>query len=454
MALNSPSLPRVVSDLLSLVDQRLGDGTSERFLANLRLTGRDDELRKPMFMGAGAWSPTSMDEIAYENVSGVRVENPRAEPSKITFSVNFPAGTVEDIFSRFVGATAHANPLGDFRAYPERYSPILVGPRYFVFHGDGHCFALANLLSQTVHRLTGAEVGVRYMVTKDRSFMHAVVEWQEGGRHKILDADQKTFADWDSEGMPRGMIYQLLGFAGSAVYDAACAGGRGWIFGENTRSFFANFYNDGSRPPRIYQPSPTPEMISNLFERAKTEHVEDVSLEVDDYAWKKDFRRASEGQALLSQLDQPLRMTLPAGACLAIGLDVEPLPAEAELLPLVFFGRVPATIRAAIPAHGRLELVVPERPWLICLPRSVAQISINDCHLDARPSSEFSVIGGAALDDAVGEPGIAGCAPVIIEGPPGAIVRIVLPFNALAFNSGVIRMSGPSPVSVAQPRFM
>jgi hypothetical protein len=455
LVLNSPPLPCIVSSLLSLVDQRLGSGTSERFLANLSLTGHGDELSKPMLMGAGAWSLVSIDEIAYSSVSGVRVENPEPHPNEIIFSVEFPAGTVEDVFSRFIRATAHSNPLGDFRAYPERYSPILAGPRYFVFHGDGHCFALSNLLAQTIQRLTGADVGVRYMVTKDRSFIHTVVEWQEThGRRKILDADQKTCADWDSEGLPRGMIYQLLGFAGSIVFDAACADGRSWVFAEDTRNCFSDFYNNASMPPRIYQSSPTPELISGLFERAKAEHIESVSFDVDDYAWKRGFRSASEGRALLSHLDQPLRMTLPAGACLAIGLDVEPLPAEAALLPLVFFGRVPATVRAAIPASGRLELLVPERPWLLCLPRSVAQVSINGCLLDARPSSEFSVIGGTVLDDVIGEPGIVGCTPAIIEGPPGTVVRIVMPFNALAFNSGVIRMSGPSPVSVARPRFV
>jgi hypothetical protein len=127
------------------------------------------------------------------------------------------------------------------------------------------------------------------------------------------------------------------------------------------------------------------------------------------------------------------------------------LPVEAELLTRVFFGRVPAVIRAAIPTNGRLELGVPERPWLVCLPRPVAQISINGHHFDTRTSGDFSLVGAGDLDEVVDEPGVAGSSRVVLEGPSGAIVRIMLPFNALAFNSGIIRLSGDALVSVAGP---
>ena len=327
----------------------------------------------------------------------------------------------------------------------------MLGPRYFLFHGDGHCFALANLLSCLINRLADSHVEVRYMITKDRSLIHTFVEWQDRTRRNILDPDQKTIAEWDRPGPPFGMIYQLLGMAGAMVYETACAQGRHWVFSRRTHEWFANSYESSSKSPRIYQPSPTPEIVSRLFEDAKAHHMEDVSLDADDYGWKAPFRRAIDGQKLLSQIDRPLRLTLPPAARLAIGLDAEPLPKEADLLPLVFFGRVPGTLHAEIPSNGLLELAVPEWPWLICFPRSVGQVSINGVRLDTRASGEFSVVGGGDLDQVVGEPGIAGSTPVTIGGPPATTVRVVLPFNALAFNGGAIRIGGHATVLVSEP---
>jgi len=110
----------------------------------------------------------------------------------------------------------------------------------------------------------------------------------------------------------------MPGMAGAMVYETACAQGRGWLFSKRTHACFANSYDLSSKSPRIYRASPTPEIVSGLFEDARAHGLEDVSLDSDDYSWKAPFRQALQGRALLSQIEAPIRMALPPGARLVI----------------------------------------------------------------------------------------------------------------------------------------
>ena len=408
------------------------------------MTGYFDELQKPMLRGVGEWSSATLNDIDYDQVSGVRLENPSQHPIDVVLSVEFPRTNAEDAFSRFVTSTSHANSLGDFRSFPARYAPILLGPRYFLFHGDGHCFALANLLASLLGQASAADLTVRYTTTRERSFIHTFVSADEDGRTAVFDADQKAVFAQGDKNAPYGMIYQLLGLAGALSFEIASKRGWGWMFAEETRRYFAETYAD----QRTSAPGSTGhgrrlEAISGTVCQASTaDHVEAVSLDADDYGWKARFRDACGGEALLSHIDRPVRLVLPPGGRLAIGIDAEVLPLESRVLPLIFFGRVPATISAEISADGTAAFELPERPWLICVPGGLQEILINGHTVDTHQCGEFGVVGALDLEGIISEPGISGTAQLLVSGPAGATVRIVLPFNALAFNSGSIKIQG------------
>ncbi len=452
MARNSSSSPGVVEELLSIVEAHLGEGTAHRFLARFKMTDYFGELQKPMLRGVGEWLPAMLDGVGHDKISGVRIENPSPQPMDVVLTVDIPRTSAEDVFSRFVTITAHANPLGDFRNFPDRYAPVLLGPRYFLFHGDGHCFALANLLASLLARTSEAEFGVRYTSSKDRSFIHTFVTANgDGQTTTIFDADQKAIVEEGDATAPHGMIYQLLGLAGALTFETASKRGWQWMFAEQTRRYFAESYADQATAPRIYRRQPTPEIISNLFAKAIADHVEAVSLDVDDYDWKAPFRDACGGEALLSHIDRPVRLVVPPGGRIAIGIDAEALPIESRVLPLIFFGRVPATVSAEI-FSGSVAFELPERPWLICLPSAIKQVVVNGHAVDTHESGEFAVVGASDLDGLVGEPGVSGTAPLVVSGPAGTTVRVVLPFNALAFNSGSIKIRCDAIASIAGPR--
>jgi len=451
---SSSSLLSVVDELLAVVEEHSGDGTAQQFLEHFRLTGYFDELQKPMLRSVGEWSPAMLDRVDQDRVAGVRLENPSHNPIEVVFAVEFPRASAEDVFCRFVANTSHSNALGDFRSYPARYAPILLGPRYFLFHGDGHCFALANLLASLLGRVSTADLAVRYTSTRDRSFIHTFVSTHEGGRTTIFDPDQKAVIGQDDTGAPYGMIYQLLGWAGALIFEDASKRGWQWMFAEPTRRFFAETYSEQATAPRIYRPRPTPEAISSLFSKAVADHVEAVSLEADDYEWKAPFRVACGREALLSHIDRPVRLVLPPGGSITVGIDAEELPIESRVLPLIFFGRVPATISAQISRDERVTFELPERPWLICLPGSMKQVLLNGRTVDTRQSGELAVVGPNDLDAVMGEPGVSGAAQLVVGGPEGATVRIVLPFNALAFNSGSTKIQCDAVAWTAGPRVL
>jgi hypothetical protein len=145
-------------------------------------------------------------------------------------------------------------------------------------------------------------------------------------------------------------------------------------------------------------------------------------------------------------------LVLPPGGRIAIGIGAEALPIESHVLPLIFFGRVPATISAELSSAGTVAFELPERPWLICLSSKVKRIMINGHAVDTHESGEFAVVGAHDLDGIVGEPGVSGTAPLVVSGPAGATVRVVLPFNGLAFNSGSIRIRCDANAWIAGPR--
>jgi hypothetical protein len=452
LARNSSSSPGVVEELLAIVEEHLGEGTVERFLARFKMTGYLDELQKPMLRGVGEWLSAMLDDVDYDQVSGVRLENPSQHPIDVVLSVEFPRTNAEDVFSRFVTSTSHANSLGDFRSFPARYAPILLGPRYFLFHGDGHCFALANLLASLLSRASTADFTLRYTATRDRRFVHTFVSAEENGRTVIFDADQKAVFGQDDTSAPYGMIYQLLGLAGALTFENAKKRGWQWMFAKQTTRYFAESYANQATAPRIYRRRPTPEAISELFAAAIADHVEAVALDADDYDWKAPFRDACGGEAILSHIDRPVRLVLPPGGRIAIGIDSEALPIESRVLPLIFFGRVPATISAEISADGTVTFELPERPWLICVPGRMQKIQLNGHVVDSHQSGEFAVVGARDLEGIISEPGVSGTAQLVVGGPAGATVRIVLPFNALAFNRGSIKIRSDAIASIAGPR--
>ena len=401
-----------------------------------------------MLYGSGTWSPKALRELDGSQVGALRISNPGSSSAEIGLSIKFEGSSVEEIFSRFVRATSHSNPIGDFRKHSEAYAPILLGPRYFLFHGDGHCIALSNLLAALLRRTLQMDVSVRYAVTNTRSFMHAFIEWCDGPIRMMLDPDQKSMAEWNDERLPPGMVFQLICLGGARIYGALDKLNRERIFAQSTRDGLAEFFVEAAQP-RIYKPWPSPEEMSSLFIEARTHHIESMSLDVDDYEWKAPFRLARANEALLSKMDRPIRMMLPPGATVTFGLNAEALPKEVNLFPLIFFGRVPAVVRATIPEGGRLPLVIPERPWLCCASSCCEKMTINGRELRTHPSGKFSILGAGDLESCMNEPGIDGLADFVVEGPPGETLRVVLPFNALAFNSNVIEFSGDLPALVS-----
>jgi hypothetical protein len=441
LARSSSSLPPIVRQLLSYADQRLGEGVSEEFVQAFDRVDRENFFEIPMLHRNGTWVRRHLSELQPCRTRALQIENPTDSDVELSLSVKIDAGSVEDLFGQFIRATSHSNPVGDFRSFPDQFAPILLGPRYFMFHGDGHCFLLANLFAALLGRFTEAEFLVRYVVTESRSFMHAFIDLPSNGGRLIVDPDQKAMVSWDDALHPSAMMFQLLCLGGAGAFAEVGESDRGWLFSRSTQEVFAGFGANIAQP-RIYREGPHPAEIRDLFSDARVDHMEAVSLQADDYAWKSRFRTAMSGKSMLSNLDRRVNFTLPPGSTLSLGLEVDDLPREAELFPLMFFGRVPAVFRATIPPCGRLVLAVPERPWLCCVSKSLEKISINGRELMTHRSGDFSILGAGDLDDIVVEPGIDGNADFVVDGPPGETVRVVLPFNALAFNSNIIGFAG------------
>jgi hypothetical protein len=300
---------------------------------------------------------------------------------------------------------------------------------------------LANLFAALLRQFTEAKFLVRYVVTESRSFMHSFIELLSGDEHLIVDPDQKTMVAWDDALHPSAMMFQLLCIGGAVVFAEVSESDRGWLFSRSTREVFAGYGSDVAQP-RVYCDRPHPAEICELFRQAREGRIETVSLQSDDYAWKSRFRTAMDGKPLFENLDQRVNFTLPPGSTLSVGLDVDKLPKEAELFPLMFFGRVPAVIRVTVPAEGAVTVKVPERPWLCCFQNLHGTVAINGLGIDPRPSGSFFLVGAAELEDLIDDPGIAGSVDIVVQAPAGTIVQVVLPFNALAFNNNVIQIHG------------
>jgi len=441
LARSFSSLPPVVRQILGYADQRLGEGVSELFVHAFDRVDNENFFEIPMLRQKGTWVRRHILELQPRRTGALQIENPSARDVELSLSVKIESRSVEDLFRQFVSATSHSNPVGDFRDFPDQFAPILLGPRYFLFHGDGHCFLLANLFAALLRQLTDAEFRVRYAVTESRSFMHAFIELLSGGEHLIVDPDQKAMVAWDDTSHPSAMMFQLLCMGGAGAFAEVGESDRGWLFTRSTREVFAGFGSDVAQP-RVYLDRPRPTEICELFSQARQSRMETVSLESDDYAWKSRFRTAMNGKSLLANLDQRVDFILPPGSTLSVGLEVDQLPKEAELFPLMFFGRVPAVIRVTVPADGRVTIKVPERPWLCCFQNLRGTVAINGLGVEPHPSGRFLLVGAAELEDLVDDPGIAGSADIVVEAPAGTILQVVLPFNALAFNSDIIQIRG------------
>ena len=167
MVRSSSLLPPIVRQLFSYADQRVGEGVSEKFLRAYEGADRIRFFDLAMLrQRQGAWIRRHVSQLEPSRTSALQFENREDLDAVVSMSVKLEAGSIRELFEQFIRATSHSNFVGDFRSVPERYAPIFLGPRYFAFHGDGHCVLLANLFAALLGRFTRVESLVRYIANE------------------------------------------------------------------------------------------------------------------------------------------------------------------------------------------------------------------------------------------------------------------------------------------------
>jgi hypothetical protein len=421
-------------------------GTLDRFVSWFQRTGCGDMLANP-YLGAGGGRRTVVDgnALKFSDFSGLSFINRSAAVQRLSFIpvLDRNADTVEALFENFVRCTAHTHPIADFRLHLRYFTSVLSGPRFLLCHGAGSCLLLGAMFQSFVSQRLDERVDLHYSHAANMEFTHVFGTWRD---KYFVDPDQKTWSKVDEiDDVPSlGYIFQQLGVAGHLLYRGLTETERSYLFAEMTRDYF-KFYDHSVRQ-YMYSPRQEVAELARLFHEARTKFRSPFSIDASDYDWKDQLRRQAKEQGinspvLLSGSSQAAVIELPPQGALRIGIGEDDLPEEAAILAAIFFGRTPAVISVTL-REGRAEQIrIPDFPWFLAFDCPVEQVSVNGRGVSTRRSrcGRFFMVGMSELERAFDLAGGHADYSISVVAPGASRVKIVLPINAFALSSDLIR---------------
>lgn len=428
--------------LLNIIEEKSGSETLAKF-QNLFETSPYEYMLE--FNKTG-------EELSQKIFSGLapinnKIENDSLNPLRLSFYMDLDfkikdSEEIKDIFELFVNATYHSNPLGHFRTSPEFYAGIYSGARYFAFHGDGNCFAVSMIFQGFVKKLLEKNIDVHYGALANRSYMHAFCM----NHTHYIDPDLKTYCSREEikNSMPVGLIFSLISFAGFDVFNSIPQDIRKRLFPSMTYEFMSDFYLDPQ--PAIYQKIPSLTDLRKGFQSVYANSPEIVSLEKDDYPWKKKYREAvnkviGSEEYFFSELELGHEMTVPPKANFSFTFpNNHELPNEIEDLCSVYFGRIPGIITQKIVAEIDTMLTSPEYPWMLLFVGYFDPISINNETLIPMKSrcARYGVLGMGDLEKFTEFSKREISYKLNLR--KDCIVKIIFPMNYRALESGLVKI--------------
>lgn len=381
-------------------------------------------------------------DFATQEWSGLVFSNATGAPWTVLATVDLTRGadTVEKLFRNFTLCIAHTHPPGDYREYPAYYTKVHAGPRFLMFDGAGSCLLLGAMIQALAARILDEKIDLHYSVATGRRLTHVYASWQN---RIFVDPDQKTWLPLDQvdDAAVYGYVFQQLGVSANALYGELEPVERESLFSGMSRAYF-NFY-EPSALQYMSEPKQSTDDLCAMFKQARTDSLQSCSIDDSDFPWKDEMRRFAAQYGIprpwfLVRAEDPIGFVIPPQGKLTIGLGMDELPAEAEMLSSIYLGRVPLSLIAPF-AGGIATLDLPEVPWLLAFALDAVSVIVNGRSFAPRLSRDgkFRILGTGDLEPVLG----------MAEGrdrfmlqvtAPGSHVRAILPFNAFAAESGLM----------------
>lgn len=248
--------------------------------------------------------------------------------------------------------------------------------------------------------------------------------------------------DCSCEENPKATIYNLIAYAGAQVARNFIDSGREWILSSKTWRYL-NVFSKESRVV-TYKSCPSQNLVREAFIRSRQNLEETLSISSNDYKWKSKLRKLTSPSApLLSCLEDSATMYIPTSATVRLGYDKSEEPTELIDLMALYNGRIPLSLTVSADCNGHAIFKLPESPWLIKLPENCYEILLNNARIYPHLSADgrWRLIGAGDLEG-LGFDYLKGSnleMLIILEG--SLPITAYLPFNALAYNSGNLKVT-------------
>jgi hypothetical protein len=421
-------------------------GTLDYFVRWFGRTGYGDMLSNPYLSAhCGCRKTVDRESFKFSEFSRLSFINRSAALQQLSFVplLDQKADTVESLFENFARCTGHTHPIADFRLHLGYFTSVLSGPRFLVCHGAGSCLLLGAMFQSLASQHLREKIDLHYSHAANKEFTHVFGTWRD---QYFVDPDQKTWSKIDEidEVPSLGYIFQQLGVAGHLVYLGLPDTERTDLFASMTNDYF-EFYGLSTRQYMYSTRQDTTE-LSRLFLEARTKYCSPFSIDASDFEWKDELRRRAEAEGsrppiLLPKSSQAAVIELPPHGTLRIGIGEGDLPEEIGILSAIFFGRTPATITVPLEKGFSQEIGIPEFPWLLVFDQPVAAVSVNGFSVSIRRSrcGRFFIVGMGQLEQAFDLAGGHRVFKITVVAPGASHVKVVLPVNAFALSSDLIR---------------
>jgi hypothetical protein len=418
-------------------------GTLERFRAWFERSGYGAMLDNGwMHAVDGGRAAIADSPIAADTWTGLKFDNASDAPWTISAATDLTrnAATVEQLFRNFTLCIAHTHPPGDYREYPAYYTKVHAGPRFLMFDGAGSCLLLGAMIQALAARILDEKIDLHYSVATGRRLTHVYASWKN---QFFVDPDQKTWLPMDQvdDAAVYGYVFQQLGVSANALYGELSPVERESLFSSMSRAYFA-FY-EPSALQYMSEPKQNTDDLCAMFKQARADSLESCSIDSSDFSWKDEMRRCASRYGIprpwfLVRAEESVNFAIPAHGRLSIGLGMDEMPAETELLCSIYLGRVPLSLNAPL-ANGRALLDLPEVPWLLAFAPDAASVVVNGKRFTPRLSRDgnFRILGTGDLEPVLGMAEGRDRFSLDVAAPSGA-VRAILPFNAFAAASGLM----------------